>query len=160
VYTIKALPNQESYGTVSGAGDYQHGQTVTLIATPKDENNFTFINWAEDGHEVHDKPEFIFTITSSRVLIAHFQNVTGFPQQEETKWVKIYPVPAKSTLMVEAPIRIIEIRMIDLIGRHVYQVWVDDAAHQIDVTELDPGLYLLQVLTKQGISTHRVLITK
>lgn len=42
-YTIEATPNNASYGTVTGSGDYTSGQTVTLTATPAD--GYEFVSW-------------------------------------------------------------------------------------------------------------------
>ncbi len=78
VYTINAEPNNPDYGTVTGAGEYEHGDTVTLTAIPNE--GYQFVVWTEDGSEVHYEEEYVFVAVSDRELIAHFQVITECPK--------------------------------------------------------------------------------
>ena len=73
-YTITASANPTEYGTVSGAGNYTHGQTVTLIATAN--TDYSFVNWTENGNIVSTAAEYSFTATASRTLVANFATIT------------------------------------------------------------------------------------
>ena len=73
-YTITASANPTEYGTVSGAGNYTHGQTVTLIATAN--TDYSFVNWTENGNIVSTDDEYSFTATASRTLVANFATIT------------------------------------------------------------------------------------
>ena len=73
-YTITASANPTEYGTVSGAGNYTHGQTVTLIATAN--TDYSFVNWTENGSIVSTDAEYSFTATASRTLVANFATIT------------------------------------------------------------------------------------
>ena len=68
--TISATVNPSDGGVVTGAGDYDYGQTCTLIATANE--GYTFINWTEDGNVVSMNTNYIFTVNGSRELIANF----------------------------------------------------------------------------------------
>ncbi len=57
-------------GNVSGEGNYSHGQTVNITATPNED--YTFLNWTEDGNEVSNELNYTFTATSDRSLTANF----------------------------------------------------------------------------------------
>ena len=46
-YTINASANPTAGGTVTGAGNYTHGQNVTLTAIPAE--GYTFVNWTKNG---------------------------------------------------------------------------------------------------------------
>ncbi|MCF8351587.1 MAG: hypothetical protein K9H15_10490 [Bacteroidales bacterium] len=76
-YTINAIPNNSDYGSVSGAGEYNHGDTVTLLATPF--QGHRFVVWTESGLVVWEEEEYEFIATSDRDLIAHFQLVQDCP---------------------------------------------------------------------------------
>ena len=69
-YTITATCNPAEGGTVSGAGEYNHGESCTLTATAN--NGYTFVNWKENGSVVSTNASYTFTVTSNRNLVANF----------------------------------------------------------------------------------------
>ena len=62
--------NNDSFGSVSGAGNYNYNATVTVTATPN--NGYQFDHWTEDGVTVSYDAVYEFTFTKSRSLVAHF----------------------------------------------------------------------------------------
>ena len=66
--TVSANPAQAA--TVTGGGEYQFGQTVTVAATPNE--GYTFTGWTENGNTVSSELSFSFTATSERNLVANF----------------------------------------------------------------------------------------
>ena len=71
-YEIAASANPISFGTVTGAGTYDHFSTCTLTATPSE--GHTFFNWTENDVEVSTNITYSFTVTGPRTLVAHFIN--------------------------------------------------------------------------------------
>ncbi len=69
-YTINAVPNDADFGSVTGAGNYTEGETVTLTAEPAEDHHFMF--WMEDEDMVHEEEEYSFTATEDRDLVAVF----------------------------------------------------------------------------------------
>ena len=67
-YTITAIANNNAYGTVSGGGTYQEGETVTLTATAN--NGYVFTSW-NNGSTANP---LIFTATGNATYIATFEN--------------------------------------------------------------------------------------
>ncbi|MBR5725408.1 MAG: leucine-rich repeat protein, partial [Muribaculaceae bacterium] len=74
-YTIAATANPTEGGTVSGAGTYNHGTTCTLTATANED--YTFVNWTENGTEVSTNAIYSFTVTGNRNLVANFTSDSG-----------------------------------------------------------------------------------
>jgi len=70
VKTITAIPNDENFGTVSGAGSFIINETCTLTATPN--TGYTFVNWTENDIEVSTDTEYSFTVENDRNLVANF----------------------------------------------------------------------------------------
>ena len=69
--TVTATPTEG--GAVTGSGTYNHGDSVTLTATPN--TGYTFVNWTEGGTEVSTSASYTFTATEDRALVANFEEV-------------------------------------------------------------------------------------
>ncbi len=69
-FEITATANNDTYGTVTGGGIYEHGATVTLSATPA--TGYEFVEWKEGGVQVSTDATYSFTATGDRDLVAHF----------------------------------------------------------------------------------------
>lgn len=68
VYTITASIDPEGGGTITGAGQYREGATVTLTATVND--GYKFSGWQENGAAVSADNPYNFTATGNRALVA------------------------------------------------------------------------------------------
>lgn len=75
-YHVSAVPNDSSFGTVTGTGTYAYGSEITLIAMPVDGHVFEY--WTEHDEILFDENSDIITETytfileEDRALIAHF----------------------------------------------------------------------------------------
>ena len=70
-YTISVSANPAESGTVTGGGSYQQGQTCTVHATPA--TGYNFVRWTENGSSVSTNPNYSFTVTGNRTLVAQFE---------------------------------------------------------------------------------------
>ena len=70
VYNISAVPNDPAFGSVTGAGEYEKGETVSLEAIANED--YQFIYWTEDGQVVHTEAQYTFTASKNRELVAFF----------------------------------------------------------------------------------------
>jgi len=80
-----------SSGTITGAGNYNHGTTVTLTATPA--TGYTFTNWTEVGTQVSTSATYSFTANASRTLLANFTQNTGIENVFDNSSITIFPNP-------------------------------------------------------------------
>ncbi len=72
VYTLTLEAYPAEGGSVSGEGEYEEGENVTIVASP--DEDFTFINWTENGVEVSTDAGFTYTMPADdATLIAHFE---------------------------------------------------------------------------------------
>ena len=73
IYTfiITAEPNNIDYGTTEGGGEFNYGDTATLIATPFE--SYKFVVWTENNEPVSYDSIYEFEVFSDRDLIANFQ---------------------------------------------------------------------------------------
>lgn len=69
-YTIAASSEDDTKGTVSGAGSYAEGATCTLVASPK--SGFVLNGWYENEQFVSSSSSYAFTVNGNRTLVAKF----------------------------------------------------------------------------------------
>lgn len=73
-YSISVSVNPANSGTITGAGSYKSGLTVTLIATPA--TGYEFKNWTENGTIVSQETPYSFTASNNRTLVANFSLIS------------------------------------------------------------------------------------
>ena len=70
-FSITAVPNNMNWGTTSGGGLYNYGDSATVIATPY--TNYKFVVWTDNGQPVSYDSLYTFFVDSDRDLFANFQ---------------------------------------------------------------------------------------
>ena len=79
-------------------------------------------------------------------------------QTDERPALRLYPNPASSTLHLEGDFENSQVSIYDLLGRKVYQA---EYQGEISVSGLNSGLYLLSVVTAEGlVINQKFLIEK
>ena len=69
-YNISVAASPTEGGSVSGGGTFNYGQTCTVYASSN--IGFAFIKWMENGTQVSNQPDYSFTVTGNRSLVAYF----------------------------------------------------------------------------------------
>ncbi len=72
-YTITANSNNNAWGTVTGGGTYNAGETCTLHATPA--SGYQFESWKKNGSVVSTSADYSFTVTENATYTAYFSVV-------------------------------------------------------------------------------------
>ena len=70
VFNVNVSANNNNYGTVSGAGQYNYNESCTVTATPAD--GYMFTSWTNNGNVVSTNAEYTFNVTSNVDLVANF----------------------------------------------------------------------------------------
>jgi len=73
-YTVTAVSNSSTGGSVIGAGGYATGASCTLTATAN--TGYIFSNWTENGTVASTNATYTFTVNAAHTFIANF--VAGF----------------------------------------------------------------------------------
>lgn len=152
-YTITTTANPSDGGTVSGGGEYNLGASCTVSATANE--NYEFINWTKDDIEISTETNFTFTVTESATYVAHFRFFDNV--DEDLATCQIYPNPFSSSLNISAVKTINSIRVYDVYGRLLKEETVSSTKFDLDMSEFDAGVYLLQVDYGDSKSTHRIM---
>ena len=69
-FSVGLSSNPAEGGTTSGAGIFDSGASVTILANVNP--GYTFLNWTEGANIVSQNAIFTFTITENRELVANF----------------------------------------------------------------------------------------
>ena len=76
-YTITAVADVTTAGTVLGSGTYYEGAEITLTAIPN--NGYEFVNWTENDKVIGEEPTLSFTAEEQKNVVAHFEaNFVGY----------------------------------------------------------------------------------
>ncbi len=85
IYPVTTSSNPAAGGTTTIEGSFEDGDNVTVTASANE--GYAFINWTENGIEVSTDTKYIFTINTSRTLVANFYSsgsvtieLSAFPQ--------------------------------------------------------------------------------
>jgi hypothetical protein len=71
-YKLSVTASPTADGTVSGAGTFSEGSSVTVTATPN--GSHAFVNWTQNTKVVSTSASYTFTMPSaSTTLTAHFK---------------------------------------------------------------------------------------
>ena len=69
-YTVTVTASPSAGGTVTGGGNYQHGDAVTVTASAS--SGYDFVNWTVGGSVVSMSDTLKFTATAPVALVANF----------------------------------------------------------------------------------------
>jgi hypothetical protein len=84
-FSIITAADPPSGGITGGDGTFTYGNQATVTATAN--SNFTFSYWSENGSVVATTPQYSFTVTASRLLVANFE-------PDPTYLITTYSIPA------------------------------------------------------------------
>ena len=91
-YTVTVTVNNSTMGTVTGAGVYNEGATVTLTATPAE--GYNFVAWVINGDTVTNNP-YTFAITSNVTAMAIFEASTGINDADMANSINVYSTDSR-----------------------------------------------------------------
>ena len=75
----------------------------------------------------------------------------------EADAVRIYPIPANEVFNVDAPTAINKLELFNIRGEKVAEAI---NANKLNVSELPQGVYIMQVETEEGMTSHKVSISR
>ena len=152
-FTITVSADPSEGGLVTGGGTYTYGEMVTVTVAPNDQ--YTFVNWTENGTEVSLDLSYSFTATSNRQLVAHLSYVTDIEEIGE-KGVSIYPNPTTGIVIIICD-ETAQISVFNAFGQLLLNYNPCGNNHTIDLSTFPSGLYLIKILGENGILTSQII---
>lgn len=157
-YTVR-VDFDESKGTVTGAGTYEEGTTVTLTAIPNE--GFEFVEWTEGIREYADNP-YVFPLEGNRDLVAlfHEKDTTAIGDVENTR-IRLYPNPASHSVTLAGVAEGSTVTVLDLNGRAVYtnaSTQTSNNAVTIDVSGWAQGAYFVRIVDEKNTVVRKLIV--
>ena len=157
--TLEAEP--AAGGEVSGDGEYEAGESVTIEAHPAD--GYLFHAWldaeentfAEEATHTFDMP------ADDLHLVAVFHQDETSVVDQELAAISLYPNPAASQVSVTSDSPMTQIEVLDLKGATVMRHSPDQVyEYHLDVSALDAGVHLVRINGEEGIVVKRLIISR
>jgi hypothetical protein len=154
-YTISTTSSPPEGGAVTGGGSYEGGTVITLEATQN--AGYKFVNWTENDTVVSTNPDYSFTVSQSRTLVANFENTVGVFDQIDDLNIHIYPNPTNGKVTIEGK-NIEIIKVFNIYGEIVKKIKVSSDKTNIHLEKLSKATYILRLTTDDKISTTKILL--
>ena len=87
------------------------------------------------------------------VYVNVLHNTTSGINQLANNNIKIYPNPANNKITIDAN-DILDVKLFDVLGKQITATKTND----VDVSNLNEGVYFIQVQTKQNTTTQKIII--
>ncbi len=136
-----------STSSVTGAGTYDYGSSVTLTATPY--NGKLFSNWTDVSGTLSSNSSYTFVTTKDNTITA---NIIVDPTTVVENVPEFLPVTVKGQDLI---INISgQLEVYNSVGRLVISTKVNDTAIRLNQS----GVYLIKVKTQKGLHLQKVII--
>jgi uncharacterized repeat protein (TIGR02543 family) len=158
-YSLTLEVTPADAGTVTGEGDYEEGEEVTVVATAN--TGFVFVNWIdEDEAEVSTEATYTFDMPGADLtLTAVFAVEPGITDPSSLN-ISLYPNPSRGAFTITSDEVISEISVYNLIGKVVYTGSADSRIAELSISGVEPGMYFVKITTEKGTSTIKLQINK
>ena len=150
IYTLTATVfNNDTTGTVTGSGQYLHGDTATIMAVAN--NGFHFVQWNDSCMENPRKVVVTSDTTFSAIFGTNPPIATNDNEVSET--LIFYPNPTSNTITFNRT-DILKVEVLDGMGRLLMDI---ENKHIIDLSKLSEGLYTLRITLPEGIAVRKAI---
>ena len=154
IITVTVSANHVEGGTVTGGGEYNVGDEVTVIATANE--GYKFVNWSEDNSIVSTNASYNFTATNNITLVAEFKDENGINDMEKIANFNVYPNPADDVLyIVRSYPCSARIEIFNSVGLLVKSFEINETEKTLDISTLSSGIYIIKLTNNQSFSVQR-----
>lgn len=151
--------NHQKYALTKADESMIYSATYNLKPGSYDYKYYLNSGWS--GAEWSDDyPHRVFEITDSEIVLNDvWGNVqTSTPIKEFL--INVYPNPASKSVSIISEVEIVNVRLIDMLGRIVHWQEVKSNSTQINLDKVKAGLHILIINSKDGVITKKVQVVK
>ncbi len=138
-------------GTVTGAGTYLAGTSITLVATSNP--GYRFAGWSNGVADSN----YTFTVTENITLTANFEEVVGIDEVEGSA-ISLYPNPATTSVTLSGLEPGAKVTIVDLNGREVLSLTTDAGTLTADVSGLTSGAYFVRIAGERQAAVRKLIV--
>jgi len=158
---VDAVP--EEGGEVTGSGEYESGETVTITAAPSD--GWLFEGWfrvfgPDDEAFISEELQIEFEMPAENVVIEGRFVVEPGITDADVLSISMYPNPARDIVYLQSNELIKEIRVFDMTGKLVYSEDTEVDNTEISLSGIEPGMYFVRIYTESGITIRKLQIAR
>ena len=88
--------------------------------------------------------------------ISILTNIENISRQQNA--VKIFPNPAKDNISIRSDLKIEQLIIYNQMGQLVYQTQPTDNTLNVDVSDLEHGIYFIRVQTNEGAMLQKIVV--
>ncbi|NPD47893.1 MULTISPECIES: GLUG motif-containing protein [unclassified Lentimicrobium] len=154
-YSLSLSATPENSAILVGDGNYLIGEEVEISAEA--DGYYSFDNWTNESGDIISEDQYTtFVMPEANTnLVAHFHSTVGFEELENLEF-SFYPNPANNFLNVDinkpAIISILNIESKVVLEQEI------STKEQIDISNFNPGVYIISVKTQQNLKMTQLII--
>lgn len=147
-------------GTVVNAasGIYDYGTVLEMNALPHE--GYEFVRWLVDEKELTTDESCSIAITDDVIVTAEFKKrpTTDLPaNKRDRQGFKVHPLPLQNVMYVDGDFDFIDhLALVDMTGAVKVVKTRLQRGTPIDVSSLPKGIYVLKILTRDGMYVKKV----
>ena len=151
---ITAEADPAEGGSVMGAGTYQVGDTVVMMATAN--TDYRFVNWTINNQVISESAAIAFIAEMDLHLVAHFVSTVGVDDLVELP-ISVYPNPTVDRLLVDSPMPIRQCEVYSITGQRLLVLEDCGENFEIQVRHLPAGSYLLRLTSDNAVQVREFI---
>ncbi|TVQ94382.1 MAG: DUF4623 domain-containing protein [Bacteroidetes bacterium] len=168
---------------VDVAGTFNEWGDEELLLSPLDDEFLTYTITIEDL-EVGETYEFKFRINGSwddetaefpfggparEVTIVDGENIHTFWYNDDEpttvaevmeNFINLFPNPANSQVQITSDSNIMEVSVYNIAGQQIYRHSLETQNHIINLNDFNNGIYMVRILTREGMQTMKLQVVK
>lgn len=154
-YTIQATAGANGIITPSGTINVAQGANQTFAMIPN--TGYEVQNVYIDGNSVGALTSYTFTnVTANHQIHVTFIQVDGVEENNDVE-IAIYPNPTNGEFYIECE-NMKNIRIVNYLGQIVYNSDVEDNQIYINLSDINKGIYIIQIKTDDIIISRQMLV--
>ncbi len=160
LYMLTLLADPTEGGNTIGEGEYKEGEEVEIVAQPAE--NWKFVEWAGDTQHIDNPEQATANVTmpaNNTELTANFKN-TMYTEHITEPNIMIFPNPASNRFIIKSNKPVKKIRLINKTGQIVKNTQINESYKELDVHNIPPGAYIMQIYLKETLKTLNVQIAR
>ncbi|MBS4012262.1 MAG: Ig-like domain-containing protein [Bacteroidetes bacterium] len=143
---------------IESGDEVEEGKNIVFTASP--DTDYIVKAWYLNGSVVTGETGVTYTynnITADIEVKVEFE-YSNVINDIVTADVRVYPNPARTNALINSDSRIKEIVMVGMLGDVVFEQAVGDMSYNLNVTNCNPGIYFIRIVTENGIVTKRLIV--